>query len=73
MRNNILAVNEGYPEDPDLSLSLESDTHKQIVGGHMTLLEAIQKQNVKFVGNANELIEFIELFDDLTVQNQGIG
>ncbi len=73
VRNNILAVNEGYPEDPDLSLSLESDTHKQIVGGHMTLLEAIQKQNVKFVGNANELIEFIELFDDLTVQNQGIG
>lgn len=73
VRNNILAVTEGYPEDPDLSLSLDSDTHKLIIGGHMTLLEAIQNQKAKFVGNVNELIDFIDMFDDLTIQNQSLG
>ena len=73
IRNSILAVTNGFPENPDIILSLDTETHKQIVGGHLSIAEAIESEQGEFYGNADDIVEFIELFDDLSVQAQGIG
>jgi len=52
---------------------IDSETHKQIVGGHLGILDAIQTGKANFVGNQNDLVNFINLFDNLTVQPHGIS
>ena len=73
VRNSILAVTDGTSENPDMTLVLDSDTHKLIVGGHLSILDAIKSGQAEFTGNKNELVNFIGLFDNLTVSDQGIG
>ncbi len=73
VRNSILAVTDGFPENPNMSISLDSNTHKLIVGGHLTILEAIDSAQVEYVGDPNKLHDFIELFDRLTVETYLIG
>jgi len=73
VRNSILAVNSGLPENPDMSLSIDSATHKLIVGGHLSILNAIQTGQANFTGNQSDLVDFIELFDNLTIQTHGVS
>jgi len=73
VRNNILAVTDGTPESPDMTLILDSDTHKLIVGGHLGVLDAIDSGQAEFTGEENNLVEFLNLFDNLTIHTHGIG
>ena len=73
VRNSILAVTDGSPNNPDMTLTLDSDTHKLIVGGHLDILDAIQSGQAELDGNMDELVEFLNLFDNLTVNTNGIG
>ena len=73
VRNSILAVNDGIPNNPDMALTLDSDTHKLIVGKHLDILDAIESGQVEFNGNVNNLVEFINLFDNVSVNSHGIG
>ena len=73
IRNSILAVTEGIPVNPNMMLLTDSGTHKQIVGGHLSIIDAIQTGQAKFVGNQDDLTDFIKLFDNLTIQKHGIS
>jgi len=73
VRNSILAVTDGAPENPDMTLVLDSDTHKLIVGGHLDILDAIKSGQAQLDGNVDELVAFLNLFDNLSVQTHGIG
>ena len=73
VRNSILAVTNGFPENPDIILSLDSNTHKQIVGGHLSIAEAIESEQAVLYGDQDDIIEFTTLFDDLSVQSQGVS
>ncbi len=68
VRNSILAVTEGAPENPDMTLTIDSNTHKLIVGGHLGVLDAIESGQAEFDGNVDELIEFLDLFDKLSLR-----
>ncbi len=56
-----------------MSISLDSNTHKLIVGGHLTFLEAIDSAQVQFEGDLNELAEFFSMFDPLTISTTATG
>ncbi len=73
VRNSILAVTDGVPNDPDMTIILDSDTHKLIVGGHLNILDAMQSGQVELDGDADDLVDFMYLFDNLSVQTHGIG
>ena len=73
VRNSILAVNEGMPDNPDMKLVLDSNTHKLIVGGHLGIVDAIESGQAELTGEMNELVDFIELFDILTFNDHGVG
>ncbi len=73
VRNSILAVTDGAPNNPDMTLTLDSDTHKLIVGGHLNVLDAIESGQAELTGNMDELVEFLNLFDNVSVQTHGIG
>ncbi len=73
VRNSILAVTDGVPDNPDMTLVLDSDTHKLIVGGHLGILDAIDSGKVKVIGDVNELVEILNLFDNVSVSANGIG
>jgi len=73
VRNSILAVTDGAPNNPDMSLVLDSDTHKLIVGGHLGIFDAIESEQVELTGNVTDLVDFLNMFDNLTVQTHGIG
>jgi len=73
VRNSILAVTDGAPDNPDMTITLDSDTHKLIVGGHLNISDAIESGQVKFIGEKNDLVNFLNLFDNLTVHTHGIG
>ena len=46
---------------------------KLIVGGHLNVLDAIQSGQVELDGNIDELVEFLNLFDNISVSVNGIG
>ena len=73
VRNSILAVTNGVPENPDMILTLDSDTHKLIVGGHLGVLDAIDSGQAELSGNVDELVDFLNLFDNVSVSTIGIG
>ena len=73
VRNSILAVTDGTPESPDMTITLDSDTHKLIVGGHLGILDAIDSGQVEFTGDIDELVDFLNLFDNVSVSTLGIG
>ena len=73
IRNSILAVTEEIPNNPDLLLLIDSEIHKQIVGGHLGILDAIQTGKANFVGNHDDLVNFISIFDTLTIKPYGIS
>jgi len=68
VRNSILAVTNGAPESPDMTLVLDSDTHKLIVGGHLRILDAIESGQAEFSGDINDLVDFLNLFDNLSLR-----
>ena len=73
LRNSILAVTDGAPNNPDMTLTLDSATHKLIVGGHLSILDAIESEQVEFTGDQNDLVDFLNLFDNVNIQSHGIG
>jgi alkyl sulfatase BDS1-like metallo-beta-lactamase superfamily hydrolase len=73
VRNSILAVTDGAPNNPDMTLTLDSDTHKLIVGGHLNVLDAIQSGQAELSGDIDELVAFLNLFDNVSVSTIGIG
>jgi len=68
VRNSILAVTDGAPESPDMTLVLDSDTHKLIVGGHLGILDAIESGQAELSGDINDLVDFLNLFDNLSLR-----
>jgi alkyl sulfatase BDS1-like metallo-beta-lactamase superfamily hydrolase len=68
VRNSILAVTDGTPNNPDMTLILDSDTHKLIVGGHLKVLDAIQSGQAELTGNVDDLVEFLNLFDNVSLR-----
>ena len=74
VRNSILAVTEGMPENAEVSVTLDSATHKLIVGGHLTVLDAIDSGLVEFTGTPTYTFgEFSSMFDILTFSSIGTG
>ena len=73
VRNNILAVTDGFPENPDMSITLDSDTHKLLIGGHMSAYEGLDSGAIDFDGNRDELRDFFSMFDIVTASYSGIG
>lgn len=73
VRNSILAVTDGAPNNPDMTITLDSDTHKLIVGGHLGILDAIESGQAELSGDVNDLVDFLNLFDNVSVQTHGIG
>ncbi len=73
VRNSILAVTDGAPNNPDMTLILDSDTHKLIIGGHLNVLDAIESGQAELDGNTDDLVEFLNLFDNVTVSTNAIG
>jgi len=68
VRNSILAVTDGAPDNPDMALTLDSDTHKLIVGGHLGILDAVESGHAKLSGDIDELVVFLNLFDILSLR-----
>jgi alkyl sulfatase BDS1-like metallo-beta-lactamase superfamily hydrolase len=73
VRNSILAVTDGAPNNPDMKLTFDSDTHKLIVGGHLNVLDAIQSGQAELDGDIDTLVDFLNLFDNVSVATRGIG
>jgi len=73
VRNSILAVTDGAPENPDMTLVLDSDTHKLIVGGHLGILDAIESGQAELSGDIDDLVDFLNLFDNLSLRTNEIG
>ena len=73
VRNSILAVTDGAPESPDMTLVLDSDTHKLIVGGHLGILDAIESGQAELSGDIDDLVDFLNLFDNLSLRTNEIG
>ncbi len=68
VRNSILAVTTAPEIQTGMIITLDSGVFKKIVGGQTTLLDEIEAGTIEFVGDADELAEFIGLFDKLTVE-----
>jgi len=73
VRNSILAVTDGVPESPDMTIVLDSDTHKLIVGGYLGILDAIESGQAELSGDIDELVDFLNLFDNLSLVTNEIG
>jgi len=73
VRNSILAVTDGAPESPDMTITLDSDTHKLIVGGHLGILDAIESGQAELSGDVDDLVDFLNLFDNLSLRTNEIG
>jgi len=56
-----------------LSVGIIPDTHKLIVGQHLGVLDAIESGQAKRPGDINELVNFLNLFDNLAVSTNGNG
>jgi alkyl sulfatase BDS1-like metallo-beta-lactamase superfamily hydrolase len=63
--HDILTVTDGLEEDPHNLISLDSDTHKMILTGEMSLSESINSGLVKVDGNVEDLKLFFSAFDFL--------
>ena len=73
VRNSILAITDGASTNPDMTMTLDSNTHKQIIGGNLGILDAIESGQIEFTGDKDDLVEFLSLFDNVTVNTYGIG
>ena len=73
VRNSILAVTDGAPESPDMTLVLDSDTHKLIVGGHLGILDAVESGQAELSGDMDELVDFLNLFDNLSLRTNFVN
>ena len=73
VRNSILAVTDGVPESPDMTIVLDSDTHKLIVGGYLGILDAIESGQAELSGDIDELVDFLNLFDNFSLVTNEIG
>jgi len=73
VRNSILAVTDGVPDNPDMTLVLDSDTHKLIVGGHLGILDAIESGQAELSGDIDDLVDFLNLFDNLSLRTNFVN
>jgi alkyl sulfatase BDS1-like metallo-beta-lactamase superfamily hydrolase len=57
-------------QNPDMSITLDSDTYKSIVKGTQSVADAVNSGNVKFDGNIKDLESFVSLFDPLLLYEE---
>jgi alkyl sulfatase BDS1-like metallo-beta-lactamase superfamily hydrolase len=70
VRNSILAVQNTFPQNPDMSITLDSDTYKSIVNGTQNIVDAVNSGNVKLEGNIKDLESFVSIFDPLLLYKE---
>jgi len=68
VRNSVLAVTTAPEIQTGMVIILDSMVFKHIISGHTTLLDGIDAGSIEFVGDVDELAEFIAMFDPLTVE-----
>ena len=55
-----------------MTLTIDSNTHKLIVDGHLGVLDAIESGQAKLSGDIDELVEFLNLFDKLSLRTNQV-
>jgi len=65
-RNGILAVKSGLHSSATNTITLDTTTHKLIVGGHLTLMAAIESGQIISDNDVEDLEYFLGLIDPLT-------
>ncbi len=62
-RNGILAVVDGFDPSVSHSLTLDSKTHKMIIGGQLSLVDGIESGVVELDGRTLEIEKMLEYLD----------
>ena len=71
-RNGILAVLDGEDETANHSIVLDSQTHKLIVSGQLSLVDGIESGQVEFDGDVPEIEEMMEFFEPFSIHAEGV-
>jgi len=72
-RNGILAVIDEF-ETTNVyhSLTLDSETHKMIVSGHLSLIDGIESGLINSEGRVSDIEMMLDYFDPFTMYTEGI-
>lgn len=62
IRRGVAEFEERFPEDPDLTITVDSDVWRELVLGMRSPVTAFASGDVKFEGSALDLVEFLRLF-----------
>lgn len=62
-RNGILAVTSGLGPYEDHTITLDTDTHKLLIGGHLKLFDAIESGQIQSDGDLGELERWMNYLD----------
>lgn len=65
IHHDILTVTDGVDADPHNLMTLDSDTHKMILTGELSLTDAIDSRLVKVDGSVRDLKFFFSAFDKI--------
>ncbi len=71
-RNGILAVNSGLSEFEDHTLIMDTSTHKLLVGGHLSLEDAVNSGQIESIGEYEQLEVWLSYLDPLRIYSDGI-
>ena len=69
--HDVLTVTEGI-EKPENLLSLDTDTHKKIITKNLSIVDAIDSGLVDYDGDIEELQLFLNAFEPLTINAEGL-
>lgn len=71
-RNGILAVIDGFDISAPYSLTLDSETHKMIVGGYLSLADGIKSGLIDTTGPVSDIKEVFDYFEPFALYTEGI-
>ena len=71
-RNGILAVLDGFDESAYHSIVLDSETHKKIILGELTLIDGVESGQIEFDGETSEIQEMLDYFDPFAIYARGV-
>jgi len=66
-RNGILAVNDEFDDLAFHSITLDSESYKMIVIGHLSLIDGINSGEIKFDGEVSAIEEMLDYFDPFSI------
>jgi len=72
-RNGILAVINEFDDSAYHSITLNSETYKMIVIGHLSLIDGINSGEIEFDGEISEIQEMLDYFDPFSIRAFGIS